>query len=123
MENNSAPSQEILEQSLTEITVESWRFARLFSRLMEKLDAGDSSRYVNQYRFYLKRLEDSLSQAGMRLVNLEGQPYDAGMAATAINSEDFEQTDQLVVDHMVEPIIMGSEGVLKTGTLMLKKVP
>jgi len=120
--NKSEPLEDILTKSLIEITVESWRFARLFARLMDKLDAGESSRFLNQYRYYLKRLEGNLNKAGMRLVNLEGQPYDLGMAATALNAGDFNPDDQLLVDHMVEPIIMGSDGLLKTGTVMLRKV-
>ena len=45
---------EQMEQSLIEMAVESWRFARLFSRVVNKLDAGESSRYVNQLRYFQK---------------------------------------------------------------------
>lgn len=114
-------SQEQIVNSIVEIAIESWRFSRLFARLVEKLDAGESSRYVNQYRYYLKRLEENLKQAGLRIVNLEGQLYDTGMAAAALNAEDFAVEDQLVVDQMVEPVIMGPEGLIKAGTVMLKK--
>ena len=119
--NNDIVSRDNLEQSLVDIAIESWRFSRLFSRLLEKLDAGESTRYVNQHRFYLKRLDESLKQAGLRLVNVEGQFFDPGMAATPLNAEDFSPDDNLVVDHTVEPIIMGNEGLIKTGTVMLKK--
>jgi len=52
---------EQMEQSLIEMAVESWRFARLFSRVVNKLDAGESSRYVNQLRYFQKKLEESLT--------------------------------------------------------------
>lgn len=110
-----------LEKALIDIAVESWRFAKLFSRLLSKMDAGEGARYINQYRYYLKRLEDNLEQAGFRLVNVEGHPYDAGIAATALNIGDFGPDDHLLVDQMVEPIIMGQEGLVKTGTVMLRK--
>lgn len=113
------PSQ--LERPLIEIAVESWRFAKLFHRLLAKLDAGDGARFVNQYLYYLKRLEETLAQAGLRLVNVEGHPYDPGLAATALNIADFGPDDHLLVDQMVEPIIMGSEGLIRTGTVMLRK--
>lgn len=112
---------DILKGSLVDIAVESWRFARVFSRLITKLDAGESSRFVNQHRFYIKRLKENLEQAGVRLVDVEGQLFDPGMAATALNAEDFSAEDTLIVDHMVEPIIMGEEGLIKTGTVMLKQ--
>ena len=111
-----------LRQALMDIAVESWRFARLFSITLNKLDAGEATRYANQLRYYSKRLEEALDDVGLKLVNLEGQPYDPGMAATALNVADFGPDDQLIVEQMVEPIVMGVEGVLKAGTVMLRKV-
>ena len=111
-----------LERSLIDIAVESWRFCRLFSRVVNKLDAGESGRYVNQLRYFQKKVADSLKASGMRLVNVEGQPFDPGMAASALNIGDFDSDDQLLVDQMVEPIIMGPEGLRKQGTVMLRKV-
>jgi hypothetical protein len=108
--------------SIIYLSGESWRFSRLFSRLLTKLDAGEGGRYTNQYRYYLKRLEENLEKAGMRLVNIEGQPYDPGMAATALNVGDFGPEDNLIVDQMIEPIIMGPEGLIKSGTVMLKGI-
>ena len=122
MNKNDDQYQKNIEQSLIDIAVESWKFSRLFSRLLDKLDAGESSRYVNQHRFYLKRLDENLKQAGIRLVNVEGQIYDIGMAATALNAEDFDPDDNLVVDQMLEPIIMEEEGLVRTGTVILRKV-
>lgn len=112
---------ERLEHSLIDLAVESWRFARLFGRLVSKLDAGEGSRYVNQLRYFQKKLEDSLEASGMKIVSLEGQPFDPGMAASAINIGDFGPDDVLLVDQMVEPIIMGAEGLRKQGTMMLRK--
>jgi hypothetical protein len=103
------------------LSVESWRFSRLFSRLLSKLDAGEGTRYVNQYRYYIKRVEESLGAAGLRLVNVEGQAYDPGIAATALNLGDFGPDDVLLVDQMIEPIIMGAEGLVRAGTVMLRK--
>ena len=114
--------REQLKSSLIDIAVESWRFARLFGRLVNKLDAGEGARYVNQLRYFQKKLEDSLEASGMKIVNVEGQPFDPGMAASAINIGDFGPDDVLLVDQMVEPIIMGAEGLRKQGTVMLRKV-
>lgn len=117
-QNNS----EVLFKSLIDISVESWRFSRLFARLLTKLDAGEGDRYNSQYRYYLKRLEEALEGASLTLVNVEGQPYDPGVAASALNIGDFGAEDVLVVEQMIEPIIMGSEGLVRRGTVMLRKV-
>jgi hypothetical protein len=111
-----------LERSLIEMAVESWRFSRLFSRVVNKLDAGEAGRYVNQLRYFQKKVEESLDASGLKLVNVEGQPFDPGMAASALNLGDFGPEDHLLVDQMVEPIIMGPEGLRKQGTVMLRKV-
>lgn len=122
MMTEKSSSADKMEQSLIDISVESWRFMRLFSRVVSKLDAGEANRYVNQLRYFQKKVEESLDASGLKLVNVEGQPFDPGMAASALNIGDFSPDDQLLVDQMVEPIIMGPEGLRKQGTVMLKKV-
>lgn len=114
-------SNEQMEQSLIDIAVESWRFSRLFGKVVSKLDAGESGRYVNQLRYFQKKVEESLDSNGLKLVNVEGQPYDPGMAASALNLGDFGPDDVLLVDQMLEPIIMGPNGLRKQGTVMLRK--
>ena len=111
-----------LERSLIDIAYECWRFSRLFSRVVNKLDAGESGRYISQLRYFQKKVEESLDASGLKLVNVEGQPFDPGMAASALNVGDFGPDDQLLVDQMVEPIIMGTEGLKKQGTVILRKV-
>ncbi|SKC83390.1 hypothetical protein SAMN05445504_3617 [Burkholderia sp. CF099] len=115
-------NSEHMEQSLIDVAVESWRFSRLFARVVNKLDAGEAGKYVNQLRYFQKKVEESLGSSGLKLVNVEGQPYDPGMAAEALNLGDFGPDDELLVDQMLEPIIMGPNGLRKQGTVMLKKV-
>lgn len=119
-EDNTALQK--MEDSLINIAVEGWRFSRLFSRVISKLDAGEANRYVSQLRYFQKKIEDNLDVTGMKLVNVEGLPFDPGMAASALNIGDFEPDDELFVDQMVEPIIMGHDGLKKQGTVMLRKV-
>lgn len=104
------------------MAIESWRFARMVARLIAKLDAGDGARYVNQLRYFQKKIEEGLESGGLKLVNIEGQIFDPGMAASALNIGDFAADDQLVVEQMLEPIIMGADGIRKPGTVTLKKV-
>ena len=113
--------REQIEQSLISIASESWRLSRLFEKVISKLDAGESGRYAGQLRYFQKKVEESLESSGLKLVNVEGQPYDAGMAASALNLGDFAPDDVLFVAQMVEPIIMGPDGLRKEGTVMLRK--
>jgi hypothetical protein len=122
MTTDESKQTDQLEQSLIDIAVESWRFSRLFARVVDKLDAGEAGRYVNQLRYFQKKVVESLDSSGLKLVNIEGQAFDPGMAASALNIGDFEPDDTLLVDQMVEPIIMGPDGLKKQGTVMLRKV-
>lgn len=121
-ENSQKPTTEALTQSLLDISIESWRFGKLFDRLLTKLDAGEQGRYRNQFRWFQKKIDESLESALLRVVNVEGHLYDPGMAATPLNMDEFEPQDVLVVDQMLEPILMGPDGVVKTGTVTLRKV-
>lgn len=109
-----------LRQPLIDMALESWRFAKVFGRILGRLEAAEAARYTNQMRYFLKRVDESLATVNMRIVSLEGQVYDPGMAASALNIGDFGPDDVLVVDQMVEPVIMGTAGLVKAGTVMLK---
>lgn len=112
----------VAKASLIDLAVDAWKFSRLFNRVISKLDAGEQSRYANQMRFFLKRIESAAETAGARIVSIEGQSFEPGMAASPLNLEDFEEGDNLFVEQMLEPIVMGSDGVLRTGTMMLRKL-
>lgn len=109
------------EHALVELSIESWRLCRLFERVLTKLDAGEATRYTNQIRYFLKNLESHLESSGLKMVSHEGQSYDTGMAVTVLNMEDFSPDDVLVIDRMVEPVVMGPDGVRKQGTVTLRK--
>ena len=111
-----------MRDAVISMAVESWRFGRVFDRLLLKLDAGEQNRYKNQFRWFIKKVEEALAQADLRIVNVEGYPFDSGMAATPLNIEEFNAKESLMVDQMLEPIIMGKEGLVKTGTVTLRKV-
>lgn len=110
------------ESTVIDMAVESWRFSRVFMRLVTKLESGDATRYANQLRYFQKRIEDHLDQAGLKLVNVEGQLFDPGVAATAINAADFLPEDTLMITQMIEPIIMDSKGLKRQGAVVVSKV-
>ncbi len=122
MSDQGAHTTDALEQALMDIAIEGWRFSRLFSRAISKMDAGESNRYVGQLRYFHKRVAETLAGAGLRIVNAEGQLYEPGIAVSAINIGDFGPDDRLMIDQMVEPIIMGENGLRRQGTVMLKRV-
>jgi len=115
-------NQTNLEALIIDMAVENWRFFRLFIKVAGKLDAGETAKYVSQLRYFQKKIEDNLESIGLKLVNLEGQSFDTGMAVSVINMDDFGPEDLLAIDQMVEPVIMGVDGVKRPGTVLVRKV-
>ena len=112
---------ENLRKSLADMAVESWRLGKVFERMLVKMELSEQKRYKSQFRWFLRKTEESLEQAGLKMVNVEGLPFDAGMAVTALNVDEFDADDVLIVDQMLEPIIMGESGLFRTGTVVLRK--
>lgn len=104
---------------LIDLAVDAWKLARLFERVVARLDAGEQARYANQLRFLLRRIDGAVEGVGARLVSIEGQPFEPGQAATPLNLDEFGEDEALVVAQMLEPIVMGREGVLRMGTVLL----
>jgi len=123
MSNNASIAEtNELGSVVLRMAIDCWRFARVYQRLVLKLNADEQVKFFSQYRYFLKQLEDNMSAVGLRLVNLEGQPFDPGMAASAINLADFSSQDKLCVEQMLEPTIMDDNGIVKMGTVILRKV-
>jgi hypothetical protein len=115
-------NNEALIRSLVSMAVESWRIGKVFERMLFKLDPGEQNRYQGQFRWFHKKIVEALAEADLEIVNLEGQPFDPGMAATPLNLDEFENDAVLVVDQMLEPVIMGKDQLVKLGTVTLKRV-
>ena len=116
----NGPSTDAVQPAvLIDLAVDAWKLARLFERVVARLDAGEQGRYLNQLRFLHRRIDGAVEIAGARLVSIEGQPFQPGQAATPLNLDEFAQDEPLVVAQMLEPIVMGPEGVLRMGTMLL----
>lgn len=114
--------QEATESALIDMAVEAWKFTRLFNRVISKLDSVEQARYINQLRFFQRRIDSAADAAGVRIISIEGHPFEPGMAATPLNLEDFGSDEALLVEQMLEPIVMDAHGIRRTGTMMLRRL-
>lgn len=111
-----------IKNSVIEIAVEHYRFKNTFFKAISKLDFDEQSKYMSQFAWFSKKVTKAVEEAGLRIVSLEGQAYDPGMAVTPLNIDDFEVEDELKIVQMIEPIIMQEDTVLKTGTVLLGRI-
>ena len=72
------PAPETLTNSLVDIAVEAWRLSRILDRILAKLDRLYEERYRRQVTRFAKKVDASLQDAGVRIVQSEGQPFDPG---------------------------------------------
>lgn len=109
-------------RSLAEIAVESWRLDQTVERVLLRMEPMDAERFASQYRWFRKKVDGALADAKMRIVDLTGQPYSVGVAATPLNLDEFDG-EELIVAQMVEPIVLFDGKVVHTGTLILAPKP
>ena len=112
----------ILRDNLISIASELYRFKGVFAKAISKLDIEEQNKYSSQFSWFSKKVIKALDEAGLKIVNVDGQLYDPGMAVTPLNIEDFETDDILYVEQTMEPIIMQENAVVKTGTVILGRV-
>lgn len=108
-----------LKKNLILIASEFFRFDRRFNKMIREVKAGEQRKYQSQYDWFSKQVLKALDASGLRIVNVDDQPYDPGMAVTPLNLEDFEADDVLYVEQTMEPIIMEGDTVIKTGIVIL----
>lgn len=108
-----------LKENLIAIALEQYRFQRVFAKAISKLELEEQAKYTSQFAWFSKKVTKALDDAGLRIVDVDGQLYDPGMAVTPLNIEDFEADDILFVAQTMEPIIMQDNAVIKTGTVIL----
>lgn len=113
---------EKLKENLISIASELFRFQRVFVKAISKLALDEQAKYKSQFAWFSKKVTKALDDAGLRVISVDGQQYDPGMAVTPLNLEDFETDDILYVEHTMEPIIMEGDAVIKTGTVLLRRI-
>ena len=112
-------SENNLVDSIAAIASETFRLKSVFDKAVSRLDIAEQNKYQSQFAWFTKKVDSALKNAEISLVNLEGQLYDPGMAVTPLNLEDFDTDESLIIVQMIEPIVMKSGSIYKTGTVIL----
>ena len=108
-------------QPLMEIAVEAWRLDRVVDKALQRMSPMDAERLVGQYRWFRRKVDAAMEDAGLRAVDLTGQAYSIGMAVTALNMDEFDDDEDLTVAQMVEPVILFDGRVMRTGAVILER--
>ena len=113
---------DVMRISIAEIAAESWRYEQALSKAIRRMDPMDAERFYSQYSYFARQVKQAVDEAGLRVVDYAGQPYDVGLPVQAMNLEDFDEDEALIIAQTVEPVIMSEGRVIKTGMVMLDRV-
>ena len=85
------------------------------------MDVMEAERFRRQYAYFSDRVLRAAAASGLTCLDLTGQPYDVGMAVQAMNLEEFDEEEPLIVSRMIEPVILSRGRVMKRGIVMLSR--
>ena len=116
------------EETLIKIIGESWRFTLSYKNLLVDYETNAGSvpqRFLSRLHWYEQTLPQIVSAVGISIrgdKELVGVKYDPGMAEIPLNIDEFSENDELLIEQVLEPTIIGINGVLKAGTVMLRRI-
>lgn len=112
-----------MQEAFVNMIIESWRFAKTYAKMVEKMNVTEKNKYVGRYNWYMQKLVENAEKAGLKIKEYQlGEAFDPGMAVTSLNMDEFEVGAQLIIEQMMEPIIVGNDGhIIKSGTVMLRR--
>jgi hypothetical protein len=108
--------------ALINFAVEIWRLPKMLNKLIAKIDLDEQKKYVNQFNWFNKKAIEFFQSESISISSLEGMPFDVGMPVDPINIGDFTKDDELIVEQVLEPVILQNGKILKTGSVILRKV-
>lgn len=114
-------NEEKLIQALSSIAIEEYRLGSVLEAIFGKLSLDDKQRYMSQFSWHSKRVKRILDSVDISIIDFSGQTFDPGLPIIPINIDEFEKNDELRIEQMLEPVVMKSGDVLKTGTAILGK--
>ena len=120
-ENTASIAPETLQQAIAEIAAESWRFEQALKKVLNHMDVMEADRFSRQYGYFSSKVDRAIAAAGLNVLNLVGQVYSVGLPVQAMNLEEFDEDDELIITRMIEPVIMLNGRVLKTGVVMVDR--
>lgn len=98
-----------------------WRLARAYQRLAEELPPDMGAAHRAQARFATGRLEAALAKAGIEARSFDGRAYEPNLPLSAINADEFDSGERLIVAQMLEPAFVRDGAILSLGKALLAR--
>jgi hypothetical protein len=103
-------------EALISLGVEHWRLATCLT----SVDLRSASA---QARHALRRMEDVLRDCGLEVRNMDGLPFDAGLAARVIDTVDDPRLAEgsAVISETLSPLVLWRGAVVKAADVVTRR--
>ena len=115
MSNDVSPSLNLPLPALIDLGIEHWRLTGWLTTAGQQADCALA-------RHALRRMEDFLRNCELEIRSLDGQPFDAGMAARVVESVDDPQLGQgkVVVEETLVPLVLWRGTVVRPADVVTR---
>ena len=108
------------EDVITRLAIEYWRLLRAFEKSCG-VGQGASGREAAQVRYAASKLSSIIGEIDMRLVAFDGERFEPGLPVSAINADEFEGEDDLLIAATIEPAVVVRGHVKFMGRVLLER--
>lgn len=120
MDENKKPD---MAKEMLKLIIESWRFNAVFKKAIGQMEPDLQKRYFSRSEWFSRQVMEALAYLEYRIPTFENQEYEPGLPLSPVNIDEFEAEEQLVVEYMLEPTIVDSNGnIIKTGSAILRRM-
>jgi hypothetical protein len=101
------------------LCVDHWKLIQRFTKALQLVSEGERARLLSQLRYSELQLTALASEAGLKIVTFDGEPYGPGCPASADNLGDFATDENLFVEKTLEPTVVHDMRTLLAGRVLL----
>ena len=81
---------ECMQDVFINTLIESWRFAKTYAKILEKLDLRERNKYAGRLTWYMKKLSENAAKAGIKIKEYEaGEPFDTATSLALCAANRF----------------------------------
>jgi hypothetical protein len=114
--NDSPPAVTLPLSAMVTLAVETWRLSDWLARIPPAVPAGPA-------RHVLRRMEEMLTLCELEVVSLDQRAYDAGLAATVIDTVDDPELPggKVVIDQTLSPMVLRKGEVVRNAEVTTRR--
>lgn len=107
------------ESPLLGLLVECWRLHAGCAPQLQQLEKSVVKPLTNRFRYFRNRLEESLAELGLKLLEIDGQVFGPGLPFHVLNITEQSEPEGLIVTQTLEPAIVNSTDgrIVRMGTV------